>query len=239
MRFNTAKCSREGGREKNEDYVGYIDKPGINAWVVADGLGGHGGGEVASRLAVETILGGFAQKPALEHDNIRNILLHANNTIISNQKDRNTMKSTVVSLFSDGTNIMWAHIGDSRLYRFTNGILTFQTKDHSVSQMSVLSGEITHDKIRFHEDRNKLLRVLGDEDTVKPDITIPAQPPVPGEAFLLCTDGFWEYVLEIEMEIDLAKAETPHEWVSSLVGRLSRRVDGKNDNFSCIAVFIN
>lgn len=239
MHFETAECSMKGGRKINEDSVGYINQGSlVNAWVLADGLGGHGSGEVASKLAVDTVLLAYSQNPIIDTDNIRDIILAANNTIISNQTDKFSMKSTIVSMFSDGDNVIWAHAGDSRLYRFTDGVLSFQTRDHSVSQIAVANSEITSEKIRFHEDRNKLLRVLGSDNNIKTEIHVPEQKLKPGDAFLLCSDGFWEYVLELEMELDLSKAETPSDWISLLTARLSKKVDGKNDNYSAIAIFV-
>jgi serine/threonine protein phosphatase PrpC len=103
--------------------------------------------------------------------------------------------------------------------------------------MAVFAGEITPAQIRFHEDRNKVLRALGNDLDIKPEISMPLQLASGFHAFLLCTDGFWEYVLEEEMEIDLSKSHAPQEWISLMLQRLYKRVDGANDNFSAIAVF--
>lgn len=93
-------------------------------------------------------------------------------------------------------------------------------------------------QIRFHDDRNKLLKVLGNEDDLKLKKLCEPIALERGDAFLLCSDGFWEYIYEVEMEIDLIKSSTPQEWMTFMVKRLLSRVTTNNDNFTAICVFI-
>lgn len=147
------------------------------------------------------------------------------------------MKSTVVMLTIANGQAAWAHVGDSRLYRFHEGTLEFQTRDHSASQVAVLLGDITQDQIRFHEDRSRILRALGQEGEVKAEVGGMALQP--GKyAFLLCTDGFWEYVLEPEMEEDLRAAANPEDWLARMRQRLAQRVPPDNDNNTAAAVWL-
>ena len=237
MSYKIAGVCQRGGRSYNEDCVRYsMNGTGI-VCVVADGLGGHGGGEIASAVVADTLVEGFMSNPHVHNENILHLFESANQEVLNKQVASVRMKSTVVALFLSQNAITVGHVGDSRLYRFTEGRLVFQTKDHSVSQMAVLSGEIPPEKIRFHEDRNKVLRAMGNDAAIKPEIKRLEGRPGAFEAFLLCTDGFWEYVFEDEMEIDLAKSETPEDWLDSMTGRLSKRVNGKHDNFSALAVF--
>ncbi len=238
MIFRIAQVCQRGGRSYNEDCARFEVSGSVMVCAVADGLGGHGGGDIASRVVVDTLVDGFMQKPELQTKHIRQLFEKANQQVISKQTASLKMKSTVVALFCNQGSMIGGHMGDSRLYRFTGGRRTFQTEDHSVSQMAVISGEIPPEKIRFHEDRNKVLRALGNDLTIKPDIWESEGRPGVFEAFLLCTDGFWEHVLEDEMEIDLAKSNTPDEWIKYMVERLSKRVSGKNDNFTALAVFV-
>ena len=128
----------------------------------------------------------------------------------------------------------WAHIGDSRLYRFSGGKLA-ATRDHSVTYRKYLGGEISCTVIYHDEDRSSLLRVLGRE---------PCSPEtdgcetLPRDAFLLCTDGFWEFVYIEEILIDLLKTRTPEEWAKLMLLRHIRRTPAGNDNFSLITVFV-
>ena len=146
------------------------------------------------------------------------------------------MKTTLVVLSVEDDLAKWMHVGDSRLYHFTDGKLRRQTMDHSVSQVAVLMGEITQNEIRFHEDRNRVLRALGSENA-KPDISSTIKLSGQRDAFLLCTDGFWEYVYENEMEQSLEKAENPGQWLDEMLKTLRTRVPEDNDNFSAAIVF--
>lgn len=242
MEFETFTISDRGGRTKNEDSINYFYQSGLSGcWVVADGLGGHAAGEVASAIATEAIADRFRKTPLLSVENIRECFGYALNRILSRQEEESWLKSmrtTAVALFTDGKSLMWAHTGDSRLYFFRGGKLLFQTKDHSVSQACVSAGEITPQQIRFHEDRGRLLKVLGTDANLKVEIHEHTILPEKGDAFLLCTDGFWEYVLEDEMEKDLIQAESPQGWLNKMVQRLIGRVEEGNDNYSAAAVFV-
>lgn len=229
--------SSAGGRENNEDYAGYRTAGDYGVFLVADGLGGHKDGEVASRLAVETGLEMFCANPQIDSSNLVALFKTANEKILGQQADSRGMKTTLTGLYLKGETAVWAHIGDTRLYYFADGCLAFQTKDHSVSRLAVEVGEIPPEKIRFHPDRSKLLKVLGDKGDVMPEIS-EAIGLKPGESFLLCTDGFWEYVYETEMEIDLAKSRTPEDWLRLMASRHYARESGDCDNYTALAVFI-
>ena len=112
----------------------------------------------------------------------------------------NSMKTTLAVTVIEDRMIYGAYIGDSRIYIFEKGKITYQSLDHSVPQMLVSAGELPPKKIRNHPDRNRLLRVLGDrEREIKPQI-IPSYRMGRAASILICTDGFWENVLESEME---------------------------------------
>ena len=145
------------------------------------------------------------------------------------------MRTTAAALkLADGAAV-WAHIGDSRLYRFSKGELAGVTADHSVTYRKFLGGEISYMDVYHDDDRSRLLRVLGRE---------PCKPEAghgelePGDAFLLCSDGFWEYVYTEEIQADLCRARTPEEWAESMLLRHIRRTPPDHDNFSLITVFV-
>ncbi|MBO7252716.1 MAG: hypothetical protein J6V25_08825, partial [Oscillospiraceae bacterium] len=131
----------------------------------------------------------------------------------------------------------WMHVGDSRLYHFVNGKLVHQTTDHSVSQMAVMMGEITTHQIRFHEDRNRVLRSLGGENA-KADVSALLDVSSGNHAFLMCSDGFWEYVYEDEMEKTLQQASDPQAWIDSMEAILKQRIPSNNDNYTAGTVFV-
>lgn len=229
--------SSNGGRSENEDSFGIFAYESMTSVIVADGLGGHGGGKQASEIAVKH----FAQCAStgeLPKDEVILACFHrANQEILSNRLNANHMKTTVVYLAIRDSFAKWAHIGDSRLYHFWNEELCDYTLDHSVSQMAVVLGEITRDQIRGHCERSRLLRVLGSEE-ITPEFHDEIQLKPGRHAFLLCSDGFWESVLEDEMVMDLYKSATAEEWLSAMRYRLMKRIDPDHDNHTAVAVFV-
>ena len=234
LRFDTAHLSQAGGREYNEDFCGYRE----GCWVVADGLGGHGGGEVASRLAVEALLATWDPTAPLAAA-LATGLAAAVTAIHDRQVAEpglSGMRTTLVVLASGGAQALWAHIGDSRLYILRGGRVRVQTEDHSVPQALVRARELAPAEVRNHPDRNRLLRVVGDDKPLRPEL--PAAPFAiqPGDAFLLCSDGFWEGVTEGEMEVTLAKAVNAADWLERMALCLRRLAKPGQDNYTALAV---
>lgn len=240
MNYQTATISQQGGRNYNEDYCGTIVLDNqLTCWVVADGLGGHGGGDVASKLAVETMLNTLNEQPSFAIDTVTFLFNEAQAALIEAQKTAlrlENMQTTAVVLLTYDNQALWGHVGDTRLYYFHKGCIQRQTSDHSVPQLLAKAGEIKITDIRFHEDRNRLLRSIGSEGLVRPYIEKTTTPLYSGDAFLLCTDGFWEYVFENEMEDDLAKVSTAEEWLFAMEQRLLARAPERNDNYTATAI---
>ena len=241
MTFESASLSKTGGRNENQDCCDSKVVSHAGLWIVADGLGGHRGGAIASKTAVQAILDYWRSEDAAISQTIDNLINRAHDAIVKQQNTDpllSAMRTTLVVLHVDRDQAIWGHVGDSRLYLFRNFVLLLQTKDHSVSQVMVDTGEITQGQIRNHEDRNRLLRAVGNPDGVKPTILESSRRVVSGDAFLMCTDGFWEYVTEAEMTVDLVKSDTPMEWLERMEIRLIARAPAGNDNYSAMAVFI-
>lgn len=230
-----------GNRDKNEDSVGNFHTAQRDIFALADGLGGHGQGEIASATAVETA--GILMES--EGDNRSNLLSdifeEAQKKVMNIQGGMfaNGMKTTLVVLDICRDQIRWAHIGDSRLYYFQNNNLIKRTLDHSVPQMLVLAHKLKEKKIRGHEDRNKLLRVIGSPwDTNKYDCS-EAISKNGFQAFLLCSDGFWELIDEKNMTKTLKKASSVDEWMKAMVDIVKKNgINSNMDNNSAIAVWI-
>lgn len=233
--FQTAEYSDIGGRKCNEDSVsGTLWGTDGICLTVADGLGSHGGGDQASSCVCRTVCSNW--NGAAEEETLRTLLTMAHGNVRTLQTPQCAMKSTAAVLAIRGSTAAWAHVGDTRLYHFHDGRLVFQTTDHSASQLAVMLGEITPGQIRFHADRNRILRALGQEGEVQ--IETRSLRLEPGHhAFLLCTDGFWEYVLEPEMEADLAYAESVEEWLRFMQVRLRQRIPTDNDNHTAGSVW--
>lgn len=236
MKLSAYCYTNRGGRDHNEDSVRCAAEGGRGVFVVADGLGGHGRGEVASALAADVLFQGCLDA-APGPESLMELFQKANEAVMSGQSEpgQEEMKTTAVVLSIDADRAVWGHLGDSRLYRFSGETLTQETKDHSVTFMKYLGGEISYLDICHDDDRSSLLRALG-KLPCRPEA---GQGPLqPGDAFLLCSDGFWEYVYREEMLADLLKAETPEQWAQSMLLRHIRRAPEGNDNFSLICIFV-
>jgi serine/threonine protein phosphatase PrpC len=234
--------SNVGDRDNNEDSIGMYQNEEEYCFVLADGLGGHGKGELASRLAVESCISVFAVNGAAE-GTMDESFRQAQTNILEQQKQdlqAMDMKTTLVLLHVKENEIQWGHIGDSRLYYFENKKLVDRTKDHSVPQMLVASGQIRENQIRNHPDRNRLLRVLGiDWDEPKYQLG-DRLLRTRSQQFLLCSDGFWELIDEKKMQHTLKKAATPEEWVHMMEEIVRKNGQGKNmDNYSAVAVWLD
>jgi PPM family protein phosphatase len=239
--FETATLSAPGGRMENEDFLGYRLVGASGCWALADGLGGHRGGQIASRLAVDAAISSFEENPSITGEALDAHLIRANRAVLDRQAaeaELTHMRTTMVVLIASTDAAMWAHAGDSRLYWFRNGKVREQTRDDSVPQRLVDAGEITTDQIRFHEDRSRLLNSVGARgEVVRSNGAMPGAP-VPGDAFLLTSDGFWEAVTEPEMENDFSATATSDEWIRTMEQRVKERALADHDNYSAIAVRI-
>lgn len=242
MHMISAYLSKPGGRKVNEDSCDQKVLPGGQGiWVVADGLGGHGGGDVASVIVTQSLLNTFRDNPAISADALSAHLDAAQQALLARQEAEPrlaAMRTTVVALLGDGKTAIWGHVGDTRLYHFRKGRIIAQTKDHSVPQAMADAGDIAQEDIRHHEDRNRLLRSLGNEGKLR--LTVEPQPRKIqiGDAFLLCTDGFWEYVTETEMSLCWAKSTSPELWMERMEKTLLKRAPSNHDNYTGIAVFV-
>ena len=223
-----------GGRANNED--SYLSKKISSGYlfIVADGLGGHDDGEMASYSAVNSIKEYLVNN---EGGTVSEAICFANNKVIEMQaKHSSKMKTTIALVYVTESKAIIAHIGDSRVYAFKNGRIVHQTVDHSASQLAVSVGEIRPEDIRKHEDRNVLLRALGASDNVKVEVSEIGSGDF--DALLLCSDGFWEYVLETEMESELACSKSADKWLYKMRAIQLNRGPERCDNNTAIGVMM-
>lgn len=231
MIINLAKYSCAAGHEINEDSCLCSAEKGI--FIVADGLGGHSKGERASMAAVdyfeENCCGGYTAERVAE------LLEGANIEVLKNGDGG---KTTVAAAFTENGNFIYANAGDSRVYYFRDGRIIAQTKDHSVCQASVDMGMLRPEDIRGSEDRSRLLKVLGSEERLNIKKRYPPVRIQNGDAFLVCSDGFWDYVYETEMEADLLKSDNAEAWLKYMLKRHILRSENKGDNYTAICGII-
>jgi serine/threonine protein phosphatase PrpC len=221
--------------------------------LLSDGLGGHGKGDLASKFVVsqfartfETLAAAVGEREDREAPDLADMLARcfqdSQDALLAEQARlgcMNEMKATLVALCVSGSRARWGHIGDSRLYRFAKNKIAERTLDHSVPQMLVASGEIREKDIRFHEDRSRLLRVMGTEwNSPKYEIS-PEAAISRGDGFLLCSDGFWEQVREKDMANQRKRSESAREWLESMekIAVLQGK-SGSMDNYSAVAVIV-
>ena len=242
MKLDVAVYTNPGNREINEDYVAYRLKDDALVAVVADGLGGHDKGEVASEHVANYIVEHYSFEEPLE-TSIGNVIKDAQLSLLELQKaersGKNAMKTTVVVLVIKDNLAYLAHVGDSRGYCFRRFRRYIRTVDHSVPQYLVLAGDIKEKEIRHHSQRSSLLRVLGtpwEKDAFEVTKPIPISK---ARAFLLCSDGFWELIDEKTMQKQLKRAESPQVWLDEMAEIVKQSGEGSNmDNFTACAVFV-
>lgn len=236
-RVTTYGYSDKGGRQENEDSGGiYVYSDKIIA-VVADGLGGQGDGGVASATALQELAKCGQGGPMPGREEIRDAFARANQAIRSRQRNQYHMKTTAVYLCVQGCHAIWAHIGDSRLYHFYRGGMSHVTCDHSVPQLAVLMGEIDRRDIPGHPQRSHLMKALGCEEA-RPDIHEPVLLESGKHVFLLCTDGFWEYLDEDGLAQSADAADAAEEWIASLRREIGPHFSADHDNNTAMAIFV-
>ena len=232
MIIDSAKYTNPGGHDINED--SYLCRGDKGIFIVADGLGGHSDGEKASMAAVdyfeENCQGGYTDQRLTE-------LMEGANTSVLKNGDGG--KTTVAAAFAENGRFRYANAGDSRVYYFHDGKIIAQTKDHSVCQASADMGLIRPEDIRGNEDRSRLLKVLGGEEKLGIKRHYPPIKLRNGDAFLVCTDGFWDYVYEAEMEADLLKSGSADVWLKYMLKRHILRAQNKGDNYTAICGIIH
>jgi protein phosphatase len=206
-------------RSVNEDRVLFHESPRGVAWaIVADGMGGHQAGDIASQVAVETISEQLAATFAEEEGEvdpaaaIREAVFRANEkvfTIASSQSNYHGMGTTVVVALLDPKQFVIGHIGDSRAYHWNGRELTQLTEDHSLVNELLKNGQISAEEADRHPRRNVLTRALGTEPFV--EVEIKRFDWLAGDIVLLCTDGLTGYV-GLKPIKEVLGSEKPIEW---------------------------
>lgn len=238
-----AMVSHAGNRAGNEDCIRISKREDEVFIALADGLGGHGRGEVASAMASDMAISIFESKNVISgKELLAEIFEECQKKLLAEQKKNNDMtslKTTLVLCHANKECVTWGHIGDSRLYLFRHGRIMERTYDHSVPQMLAAAKKIRESQIRFHEDRNKLLRVLGEEwHGLKYELHNPIKREGL-QAVLLCSDGFWELIEEKMMQKCLRKADNVQDWIDAMEKVVLENGRGRDmDNYSAVGVWL-
>jgi serine/threonine protein phosphatase PrpC len=245
LALEVALLSDRGGRTYNEDACGHWHSPSHLCCVLADGAGGHGGGDIASRLAVQELISRFSMQPSSGAAELDQLLRLTNDALIGQRvpgTPRQDMHSTVVCMVVDFARhrVHWAHCGDSRMYWFRGARLLDRTRDHSLVQSLVDSGVLSIEQMRNHPKRSELRSALGlAPEALEVSAAEGLDEVQAGDVFLLCTDGLWEYLDDELLESTLAAAANPGAWIGELAASVRQAASHKSshDNFTALTVW--
>ncbi len=239
MQFSVYQVSRKGGREKNEDRMGYCYTRDAGLFALADGMGGHPEGEVASQLALQTLAAMFQReaKPKLA-DPLRFLhesIIAGHHQLLRYATERGLMdtpRTTIVACVIQGNAAYWAHCGDSRLYLVRGDKLVARTRDHSYSELQETLSAVVPMGDRVN--RNVLFTCLGSPGKPVVDTAGPLLVN-PGDRVMLCSDGLWGTLPDPAITEILAK-HAISDAVPELVERALRVAGERSDNVTVLAV---
>jgi serine/threonine protein phosphatase PrpC len=239
MRFSVYQVSRRGGRERNEDRMGYCYTRDAGLFALADGMGGHPEGDMAAQLALQTLAALFQReaKPALAEPLkfLHDACITAHHQLIRYATDKgllDTPRTTVVACLLQGEEAYWAHCGDSRLYLLRGDKLVARTRDHSYSELQESMSSVVPINERFN--RNVLFTCLGSPGKPVIDTAGPLHMQ-PGDRVMLCSDGLWGSVQDDEIATVLSQLPVS-DAVPELVERALRVAGERSDNVTVLGV---
>lgn len=234
MKLTAAAITDTGKvREHNED--SFLIDESMNIFAVADGMGGHSHGEIASRLTIETIRAMFSsEKPTPEL--ISSAIQKANQAVFDKAEISTKYKgmgTTITLAYFDDTNkLILGHVGDSRAYIVRENEFIQITQDHSIVAALIESGTITPAQADLHPQRSVITKALGIEPIVTPDLT--EVKLLVGDRILICSDGLTSMIEDDQILDQLKKHKTPKECANNLVNLANEA--GGNDNITAVVI---
>jgi serine/threonine protein phosphatase PrpC len=239
MRFSVYQVSRRGGREKNEDRMGYCYTRDAGLFALADGMGGHPEGEVAAQLALQALAALFQRdaKPRLK-DPVRfmnDAIVAGHHQLLRYATERSlidTPRTTVVACIIQGDAAYWAHCGDSRLYLVRGGKIVARTRDHSYTELQESLNQVVPMGEKFN--RNVLFTCLGSPGKPVVDTAGPMTLQK-GDRIMVCSDGLWGSVPEADICNELSTKPLAQA-VPDLVEIALRNAGAKSDNVTVLCL---
>lgn len=246
MKISSAGATNIGRKRKvNQD--SFLMEPGSNLFVVADGMGGHAGGETASRLTVETVV------QSLLSDKSSNLsmaapdmvmgAIHRANTAVHSAAEKNKnlagMGTTVITMYFDGGKLFVGHVGDSRVYMARKQQIWQITKDHSLVNEKLKAGLITREQMKKDKSRNVITRSVGFESSVLVDVY--QKEIAPGELYLACSDGLSGMVSDEEILNTIDQFGWESQDLTPLVNTLIEKANanGGDDNVTVVVARVD
>lgn len=241
MKYELAHHSMQGGRSSNQDRVAFAERSNAVLLVLADGLGGHKGGDIASDMFVQSMVQSFL---SVRHKLIEQpsaylalSMMQAHNQIVSHSRlfhpDIEPRTTGVACLVQNGY-AYWAHVGDSRLYHFRDGKMLKRTRDHSTVEKMHAEGLINEDDMQTHPRKSQITRCIGGSH--KPQVSLGEETRLhTGDTLMICSDGVWEGLKKEEM-LEFLQQPSLDEGVEQMLYAVEERMGEACDNISAIAL---
>ncbi|MET0334266.1 MAG: protein phosphatase 2C domain-containing protein [Rhizobacter sp.] len=242
LEIEIAARSEVGGRSHNEDDLRHGRNGPFWYAVLSDGAGGHKGGAIASDLVVRLTAHALQSAVQSSPADLTRLVVQAHETLVQKQDkpSRDRMHATLVALWVDARRqeALWTHVGDSRLYLLRHGRVIHVTQDDSVVQQMVAAGYLTPEEALNHPKKNQLLAAMGTEGGIEPNTLEKAIPVQDGDAFLLCSDGWWDHFNARSLETYFAQASSPDDWLRRMAEQIAKDATPRQDNYTAVAVWI-
>ncbi|TAM45347.1 MAG: serine/threonine-protein phosphatase [Gammaproteobacteria bacterium] len=240
MKYQLAYQSLRGARPTNQDRVAHAERDNAVLMVLADGLGGYRGGEIAAELLTQTVLRGFraVKQPLIQQPSafLALSIVQAHNAINDLGRAHPELKprtTCVLCLVQNGY-AYWAHVGDSRLYHFRKGQLLRRTQDHTTTEEWRREGLLSDEEVRHHPQKSRLLKCVGGAD--RPTISLGEETCLEyGDTLLLCSDGLWSAFTPEEM-LEFLKRGPLEESVEDMLTAAERKQRATSDNVSAVCL---
>lgn len=241
MKYQLSQHSMRGGRATNQDRVAYAERDNAVLMALADGLGGHSGGEMAAEILTQTALRMFRaiRQPLITKPSsfLALIIMHAHKTITEvglSHRPPITPRTTCVLCLVQNGYAYWAHVGDSRLYLFRGNQVVKRTRDHTFTEHLRSGGLLKDDEVSDHPEKSRLLKCVGGPHN--PTITLGDETLLfPGDILLLCSDGVWESLKTPEL-LKYLQYEALDEGIEEMLLAAERKMKGSSDNLSAISL---
>lgn len=237
--MDSAVVSETGGRTVNMDCAVSTQEYDCACFVIADGCGSMG--RQAANAAVQSVVNGFKDSQIITTGSMPEFFAQARASVaqIAREFSDDTMATTLTALLTDGNCAVWGNIGDSRLYHFKDGFIYEITPDHSPAYKMYTAGEIRYPEIRDIRVEDALSAMIGVDMPYMPEFAAPTIVKE-SDAFLMCTDGFWQNITELQIERALKKSKNAKDWLDRMVKVVKQTIRGSRnryyDDFSAIVI---
>ena len=228
-----ATLTKQGEKEYNSDFIAAFEDNSSYCFAIADGRETP----KAAELAVETVSEAFRESRAITKSSVSDFITDAGNRICEDELPHSACMAVMVT---DGSVAVWGNVGDCRVYLLRDNFLYEITADHSDAYTLYEAGKIRYPKIRTNKNRYTLTRMLSRDYNMTPDSSQPEMIKK-GDAFLVCTDGFWENIHERQVEKTLKKSKSAQDWLDRMMKIIEKNVHHKKytrfrDSMSAIAI---